>query len=591
MSAINQRFDLEARFESIDQAERSITKLAVATGRQNSSMGRLVAWSKKVTTSVAQSAKVAVEQQRAYNRVDMATRNLISSLRNYEKSLNTATNNADIDASVERLEKQMGKLGLAFTRDIDSADRFFLLASNSLEELAQKGEIAANSMARIEFDEQKTAARAERTQKALQKLGSGAKSVASFAKKAVSGLLGFGKATNPVDNLSNRLTRTVVTLFSVSRVLGYITDAMERAPDKIANSFMGLGSTIKDSFARIMVSAMGGMQNGVEKLSKAMNSKAGQTLFRGLERAAQLAGNAIGKLLEAGAGLIEFLGGHAQEVFTVAAIAAGFFAAQMLISAAASLAAAWPLILIVGLAAALVAGLTAAGVTSEEIFEKIGQGAGWLYALVYNIVADVYNLFVSFAEFFANFMNDPVSAVAHLVIDLADTVLGFVQTIADAIGALFGKDWGEGIQVARNRLQNWADEAYGEKEITLKRMEHIDFSSTMEDWGNKAREISSSFGEDSLSQQLAPELKSVKSDTSAIKKAVTMSQEDLKSLVDMAERRFVNQINLTTQRPVINVNGSNTGRTAEDRLALANAIKEVLVEETASGSTVATAMP
>ena len=65
MSAINQRFDLEARFESIDQAERSITKLAGATDRQNSSMGRLVAWSKKVTTSVAQSAKVAVEQQRA----------------------------------------------------------------------------------------------------------------------------------------------------------------------------------------------------------------------------------------------------------------------------------------------------------------------------------------------------------------------------------------------------------------------------------------------------------------------------------------------------------------------------------------------
>ena len=89
----------------------------------------------------------------------------------------------------------------------------------------------------------------------------------------------------------------------------------------------------------------------------------------------------------------------------------------------------------------------------------------------------------------------------------------------------------------------------------------------------------------------AQELKAIKSDTGAIKKAVDMSKEDLKSLVDMAERRYVNVVNLSSQTPIINIHGANTGSTADDRRALADAIKEVLIEQTASGSYVATAMP
>lgn len=35
-----------------------------------------------------------------------------------------------------------------------------------------------------------------------------------------------------------------------------------------------------------------------------------------------------------------------------------------------------------------------------------------------------------------------------------------------------------------------------------------------------------------------------------------MSDEDIKSLVDVAERRYVNNVNLTAQTPVITVNGA-----------------------------------
>lgn len=94
-----------------------------------------------------------------------------------------------------------------------------------------------------------------------------------------------------------------------------------------------------------------------------------------------------------------------------------------------------------------------------------------------------------------------------------------------------------------------------------------------------------SFGE------MAGTLGDIGKDVKGIKKSVDLSNEDLKSLVDVATRRYVNNINLTSQTPVINVNGQNTGRTKEDREALADAIKLVLAEQWAAGATNAIAMP
>ena len=62
----------------------------------------------------------------------------------------------------------------------------------------------------------------------------------------------------------------------------------------------------------------------------------------------------------------------------------------------------------------------------------------------------------------------------------------------------------------------------------------------------------------------------------------------MKSLVDVAERRYVNNINLTAQSPVINVNGQNTGNSQADRMNLANTIRDILIEQVAAGSTVNT---
>lgn len=89
--------------------------------------------------------------------------------------------------------------------------------------------------------------------------------------------------------------------------------------------------------------------------------------------------------------------------------------------------------------------------------------------------------------------------------------------------------------------------------------------------------------------EISGQLGGIASGVKGIEKAVNMSEEDLKSLVDVAERRYVNQVNLTAQTPVITINGANTGRTAADRQNLADAIRDILVEQVAAGAVRSTA--
>lgn len=70
----------------------------------------------------------------------------------------------------------------------------------------------------------------------------------------------------------------------------------------------------------------------------------------------------------------------------------------------------------------------------------------------------------------------------------------------------------------------------------------------------------------------------------SIEKSLDIAEEELKNLVDMAERQYVNKINLTAQSPVITINGQNTGNTAADRQRLADTLRDVLLEQINAGS-------
>lgn len=99
---------------------------------------------------------------------------------------------------------------------------------------------------------------------------------------------------------------------------------------------------------------------------------------------------------------------------------------------------------------------------------------GNIFVALWNIAVDVfvliYNLVATVANFIGNVFNDPIGAVARLFFDLADTVLGVLQTLAGAIDAVFGFDLAGAVQGWRDSLGGWVDSTFGKGEEIMEKM-------------------------------------------------------------------------------------------------------------------------
>ena len=285
----------------------------------------------------------------------------------------------------------------------------------------------------------------------------------------------------------------------------------------------------------------------------------------------------------------------------------GLTAAQTALSAV--MATTWgpPLIAIILIIAAVYALVAAVNYFTGSSVSATGIIAGaflTLFALIANGAILGINTFAAFGNFVGNVFHDPVAAVKILFLDMATTILGYISNVAhgieDLINAIPGVEISitSGIDGLYNRVQGAAAQAKSAAGWVeyFKPQEYIDLAVAFQT-GYSAGENFNPFGGASatgdLSQytagispydEIAGTLGDISGSVENIDKSVSMSDEDIKALVDVAERRYVNNINLTSQTPVINVNGANTGRTAQDRRALADAIEQILLEQWASGS-------
>ena len=232
-----------------------------------------------------------------------------------------------------------------------------------------------------------------------------------------------------------------------------------------------------------------------------------------------------------------------------------------------------------------------------------GAMAG-LFAFVGNGFIFLWNGVSDFVNFFGNVFNDPVASVQLLFLGMVENVLGYIGGLAQGIQDLLNKipgvevDLTSGVNEGLSKVGNLSDQikqASGWKEYA----EKFDFLSPSEmaagaySWGANLNLFGSgtSFDMDDWlnNTDFATDISDIAGDVSGIQKSVSLADEDIKSLVDMAERRYVNNINLTAQSPVITVQGQNTGDSAADRRALADAIKDILVEQSSSASLRSTA--
>lgn len=269
----------------------------------------------------------------------------------------------------------------------------------------------------------------------------------------------------------------------------------------------------------------------------------------------------------------------------------------------------WVVMAVMLLVGALYAGVAAFNHFSGSSVSATGIIMGAVYtmgAFVYNIIAMMWNQFAVFANFIGNVFNNPIAAVKVAFYDMAITVLGYLQNIASGLEGLLNAIPGIEVDLT-SKLGNFIDtlsakaaetkDAAGWEEY-VKSMDYKDLTGAYSAGYDKGSNFSLfGFGDTSVGfdyssfGDMGSDISDIKNSTAKIAKDVDMSNEDIKSLVDVATRQYVNKINLTSQTPVINVSGQNTGNTQADRKALADTIKDIIIEQAASSSYRSTALP
>lgn len=221
-------------------------------------------------------------------------------------------------------------------------------------------------------------------------------------------------------------------------------------------------------------------------------------------------------------------------------------------------------------------------------------------------VVPVWNGFAALINFFLNSTDNFGQSFTIMLNDLYISFLQWVQGIAQAfeklvqkipvIGEHFGFTEGLGfnsyLEQKKNENQNrknsmgWTD--------YMKPIENFDLGKSYKagyNWGanlGKSGLMGTSTGQLEIPQaaDVKDLLGNIDKNTGKIAKTVDLSDEQIKMLVDVAERKYVNNVNLTSQTPMITVQGQNTGNTEKDARNLADNLRDLLLDMMNAGSTV-----
>lgn len=228
-------------------------------------------------------------------------------------------------------------------------------------------------------------------------------------------------------------------------------------------------------------------------------------------------------------------------------------------------------------------------------------------AFAYNsTLVPLQNGFAMFVNFLGNAFNNPTAAVKILFYDMAITVMQYLQNIAGALEGLVNMVPGVTVDLTSG-LDSWVTKLKRDRQYEkwasgyteyVTPWENMDLSKAYTKGYNWGANLSFSdlfsgllgngMGDLAIPQaaNLNDLLKNIDKNTSKIAKTVDMSDEQIKMLVDVAERKYVNNINLTSQTPMITIKGQNTGNTEQDARNVAEILRDTLLELRSAGSTV-----
>lgn len=349
---------------------------------------------------------------------------------------------------------------------------------------------------------------------------------------------GIKKATKALEKMFLKFGFVVALL---KKVVSLVKGAMDQVNDDVLEPLNKIKKFISNTLARAATSFFKGLNPQLEKVNELLESPAAENFVKGV----QVVFEAFGEI----AGLIV---GEIRNLFQE-----------------------------------IGQGLEDMGIDVEELGGFIGGVIGFIYVTVHNAVAAVYNLFMKLIWLLKRvFKGDFVGFFFGLVQTIVDFVLDVFNLLAKAIDWLFGSSISDTLMGWKATVDNWAAEngGYADEEGP-RQMEQIEYGDYVEKFSNKGREFGSRLK--NLGGETLNDIKDSSAQTAGNTKAIkdALTDEDFKMLIDVATQKFVSNVNLTAQTPVITINGANTGKTQADRRALANTIKYILTEQLASGST------
>ena len=223
----------------------------------------------------------------------------------------------------------------------------------------------------------------------------------------------------------------------------------------------------------------------------------------------------------------------------------------------------YPILMVIGSVILFMTMLHSMGITTEQIIGTVTGIFFGLYAFLYNLVADIWNLFAVFGEFLGNFCNDPLAATVRLFIGFADTVLGILESIANAMDALFGSSMADTLAGWRSNMQSWADDTFGEQAVTIERMEKLDVADNFNKGYDFGADLSN--GATQIFEDLTTSMNSMGFEgghidsVGSIEDTVDVSNEDLEIMRELAEMESIQ--NFVTLTPKVNI---KTGPVSKD---------------------------
>jgi tape measure domain-containing protein len=266
----------------------------------------------------------------------------------------------------------------------------------------------------------------------------------------------------------------------------------------------------------------------------------------------------------------------------------------------------WPILLIAIAIAILIFILSQLGVTFADV---VGFIVGLLYtlaAIVYNIVVDITNPFLIFANFLRNLFIDPVGAIKMMFLDMATFIIDQIRWVAKGLEDLINLIPGVEVNMTAglDRLTEMAKaakarvtEETGVQETKL--LEHKDLGDAASKGFNVGSNFVNNIGDkfkgisdfkDKLSGFTIPDASSFAKPTEIaggkvdevgkIKGDVNITDEDIKLLKDIAATKFINSY--TTLRPELKVEFSGPINETADTNKIMSAIEDMVEEAMAN---------